>query len=154
MSSAGDPTYNDGTPKMEDFRCCATPDMIIKALVATDLSKVPVKLSSLIVLLTRQSIDGSFIWSKLNVSAANLLAGHVASSINSPTPIDVPSIKNAYKMIIHILEGPPNSGPHSTYTQWVARETPSQMSDLNVIFNYLRLKDAEIRSLPGVGKLK
>jgi hypothetical protein len=139
---------------MGDFRCCATPDMIIKALKSSNLSQTPLKLTSLLVLLARQSVDGSFIWSKLNVASANLLAGHVASSINSPTPIDVPSIKNAYKMVIHILEGSVGLETHSKYTQWVARETPSQMSNLNVIFNYLRLKDAEIRSLSGVGKLR
>lgn len=145
-----------------DFCTDNTPARILSALEDPNYYKKPAELMGLANFLFSKDNSDHVVWQSFKPYHANLLAYQIASGIGDGSVTDVSMVRECYKMIVTIMQNSvSNNAPQVTYdnvttkpvySQWVSKETPGEMTNLNLIFNFLRKNDLS-HQYPGAGKL-
>lgn len=135
-----------------------SPERVLNALEDADLYRKTDTLRALAGFLANGLTNAGWaVWKALKPYHANLLAYQFAAGIQAGTlvaPTDVIMIRSCYDIIINIFERFNNDSDRPTYTQWVARQTVDEMTNMDIIFRFLRKHDPQIAKMAGPGKLR
>jgi len=145
-----------------DFCTDKSPERILAALENPTYYQTGELVNLVNFLFSKDNSDND-VWQSFKSYHANLLAYQMASGIGDGSITDVRMVAACYKICVTILQ---NSVANeavelkfgqvitkTVYHQWVSKETPGEMKNLNVMFRFLREKDARYSGVGGVGKL-
>ena len=145
-----------------DFCTDNAPARILSALEDPNYYKKPAELIGLANFLFSKDNSDHVVWQSFKPYHANLLAYQIASGIVDGSVTDISMVRECYKMMVTIMQNSvSNDAPLLThgnvttktvYTQWVSKETPGEINNLNLIFDFLRKNDKS-HQYPGAGKL-
>lgn len=155
-----------------DFDVCKLALKLVESLEERELYQKPAELMKAVQFLFTK-VGTSPVWQQFKTYHANLLGYQLAGSVrlsetnviyrdemvrlcsNSLSKTEDPQnyitlVRECYKVIVHVMEHSVGAEVVGKYTQWVAKETISEMDNLSIVTSYLRERDESCTySAPG-----